>query len=102
MSSINKVASPGGETENYWKALRYIRFNQLKKDSKERLCNGFIPSFGGHSEIEFFIQYEDTESISHNEDLKASYNMRTGLINHNEDFRVYIGWPQKNAPNFGS
>ena len=26
MLSINKVASPGGETENYWKALRYIRF----------------------------------------------------------------------------
>ena len=22
MSSINKVASPGGETENYWKVLR--------------------------------------------------------------------------------
>ena len=27
MSSINNVSSPGGETENYWKDLRYIRFN---------------------------------------------------------------------------
>ena len=27
ISSINEVSSPGGETENYWKELRYIRFN---------------------------------------------------------------------------
>ena len=29
MSSINNVSSSGGETENYWKELRYIRFKSL-------------------------------------------------------------------------
>ena len=30
ISSISNVSSPGGETENYWKDLRYVRFRYMK------------------------------------------------------------------------